>query len=64
MPPDVAERAFEPFFTTKPPGSGSGLGLSTVLSFARRSGGTVLLDAPPGRGTAVRILLPLSPAVS
>ncbi len=63
MPPDVAERAFEPFFTTKPPGSGSGLGLSTVLSFARRSGGTVLLDAPPGRGTAVRILLPLSPAV-
>jgi signal transduction histidine kinase len=59
MPADVAERAFEPFFTTKPAGSGTGLGLSMVLSFARQSGGTALIETAPGRGTAVRIVLPL-----
>ena len=60
MPPDVAERAFEPFFTTKPAGSGTGLGLSMVLGFARQSGGTALLETAPGRGTVVRIVLPLA----
>jgi PAS domain S-box-containing protein len=59
MPAEVAERAFEPFFTTKPAGSGTGLGLSMVLSFARQSGGTVLIESSPGRGTAVRLVLPL-----
>jgi PAS domain S-box-containing protein len=60
MPPDVAERAFEPFFTTKPSGSGTGLGLSMVLSFARQSGGTALIETAPGRGTLVRIILPVA----
>ncbi len=64
MPGDVADRAFEPFFTTKASGSGSGLGLSMVLSFARRSGGTALLETEAGKGTAVQILLPLSPGGS
>lgn len=59
MPAEVAERAFEPFFTTKPAGSGTGLGLSMVLAFARQSGGTALLDTAPGRGTVVRIVLPI-----
>jgi PAS domain S-box-containing protein len=60
MPPDVAERAFEPFFTTKPAGSGTGLGLSMALGFARQSGGTALIETAPGRGTVVRIVLPLA----
>ncbi len=59
MPPEVAERAFEPFFTTKPSGSGTGLGLSMVLSFARQSGGTALIETAPGRGTTVRVVLAL-----
>jgi PAS domain S-box-containing protein len=60
MAPDVAEHAFEPFFTTKPAGSGTGLGLSMVLSFARQSGGTALIETNPGYGTTVRIVLPLA----
>ena len=59
MPPEVLERAFEPFFTTKPQGQGTGLGLSQIWGFARQSGGAVRIESAPGRGTTVRLLLPL-----
>jgi PAS domain S-box-containing protein len=58
MPPEVIERAFEPFFTTKQFGGGSGLGLSMVYGFGRRSGGTVEIESAAGTGTSVRIYLP------
>jgi PAS domain S-box-containing protein len=60
MSAEVAEHAFEPFFTTKPVGGGTGLGLSMVMGFAQRSGGTTLIETAPGRGTVVRIVLPLA----
>jgi CheY-like chemotaxis protein len=60
MPPDVLARAFEPYFTTKPVGAGSGLGLAQVQSFARQSGGDVLLESGPASGTRACILLPAS----
>jgi two-component system, cell cycle sensor histidine kinase and response regulator CckA len=58
MSTDVQQRAFEPFFTTKPVGKGSGLGLAMVYGFAKQSGGHVLIESEPGRGTSIRVALP------
>jgi two-component system cell cycle sensor histidine kinase/response regulator CckA len=57
---EVREHVFEPFFTTKSEG-GSGLGLATVYATVRQAGGRIRLQSAPGRGTTVRIVLPVSP---
>ena len=51
-------QAFDPFFTTKEVGSGSGLGLPMVQSFALQSGGAVHIRSSPGEGTTVELWLP------
>jgi PAS domain S-box-containing protein len=59
MTPEVRARVFEPFFTTKPAGQGTGLGLSTVYSIARRCDGMVKIASEPGQGSSVYVLLPI-----
>jgi two-component system CheB/CheR fusion protein len=60
MPEEVLRKAMEPFFTTKGQGAGTGLGLTSVASFARQTGGFATVKSSPGRGCAVRLFLPRS----
>lgn len=60
MSEEVISRVFEPFFTTKDVGRGTGLGLSMVYGFVKQSGGHVLIESTPGRGTLVTMLFPRS----
>ncbi len=60
MSPEVLAKAMEPFFTTKGPGAGTGLGLASVASFAKQTGGFSALESTPGRGCVVSLYLPRS----
>lgn len=59
MTPEVLARAFEPFYTTKPIGQGTGLGLSMVYGYIKQAKGYVQIDSEQGRGTSVRLYLPM-----
>jgi len=56
-------KATEPFFTTKGPGKGTGLGLSMVHGLAAQSGGRLLIDSEPNRGTTLELCLPVAKTV-
>lgn len=61
MSEETLARIFEPFFTTKPPGSGTGLGLSTIYGIVNESRATISATSELGRGATFHIVWPLAP---
>jgi signal transduction histidine kinase len=62
IPEDYQKAVFDRF-ESRPHGSrhrGTGLGLSIVKSLAELHGGTVSLSSAPGKGTRVKVLLPVA----
>ncbi|MBA4388565.1 MAG: hypothetical protein C0404_11325 [Verrucomicrobia bacterium] len=59
MSREVKERCLEPFYSTKGM-EGTGMGLSVVSGVVKAHGGKMEIDSAPGKGTRIRLLLPLA----
>jgi len=58
--PENLTRIFEPFYTTG--FVGRGLGLALTVGIMRLHHGAITVESTPGKGTTVRVLLPVSSA--
>ncbi|MEM1414625.1 MAG: ATP-binding protein [Myxococcota bacterium] len=60
--PDALTRIFDPFYSTKP--EGYGLGLASVVGTVRGHGGGLAIRSEVGRGTVMRVYVPLDAPAS
>jgi two-component system, cell cycle sensor histidine kinase and response regulator CckA len=58
MTQETMSRMLEPFFTTKAPGTGTGLGLSTVLGIMQEARGAMHVTSAPGKGSRFELFFP------
>src|SRR5229473_3465509 len=58
IPAEVLPKVCEPFFTTRP--EGTGLGLAIARRYVEETGGRLAIASVLGRGTTVRIWLPVA----
>src|SRR5256886_7123221 len=58
IPPEILPNLCEPFFTTRP--EGTGLGLAIAKRYIEEAGGRVDIVSTVGRGTTVRLWLPVA----
>ncbi len=60
MSEETRRKIFEPYFTTRASEQGTGLGLSVVHGIVSSHQGRIRVDSEQGRGTRVRVYLPVS----
>ena len=60
MSPEEVQRMFDPFFSRKRAKGGTGLGLSVTHAIVMAHHGTISVISQPGRGTTVKVELPLA----
>jgi two-component system NtrC family sensor kinase len=60
MEKNIANQIFQPFFTTKDVGVGTGLGMSVVYGIVTSHGGTIEVESKVGKGTKIKIKLPIT----
>ena len=58
IPAEILPNLGEPFFTTRP--EGTGLGLAIAKRYVEEAGGRLQIVSAVGRGTTVRIVLPVA----
>ncbi len=58
IPEAALASVFEPFFTTRQ--EGTGLGLAIAKRYVEQNGGRLEIESGPGRGTTVRLRLPVA----